>query len=106
MRDDNFGNTITVIRPLEVKINGSYEDGMRRFKSEFQKEKILTELKIRSSYEKPSEKKRRKRRESRERALQAEMRERMINSGEWDKRIQQKLRKKAEKEKRKADTKL
>jgi small subunit ribosomal protein S21 len=89
------GEAITA-RPLEVKINGSFEEGYRRFKSEFQKERIIAQLKEKSYFEKPSEKKRRKIKENREKNLLLEMRERLINSGEWERRQKKRLKKKQE----------
>lgn len=62
-------------KPLEVKVTGSFEDAMRRFKSIVQKSKILTEAKEKQYFEKPSEKKRRKRKEARERQRLAALRD-------------------------------
>jgi small subunit ribosomal protein S21 len=85
--------------PLEVKINGprreEFEDAFRKFKAKVQKEKILSEYKDRQSYEKPSERRRRKRREALERRLSTEARQRQILTGEWDKRQKLKQNKKA-----------
>lgn len=97
-----IGETV-IVKPLEVKINGSFEEGYRKFKSEFQKEKIISQLKERQFYEKPSEKKRRKRRENRERQFSLEMREKMMLSGEWDKRLKRKMKKKQDKENKRSD---
>lgn len=72
--------------PLQVRVeNGNFEDAFKRFKALAQKERVVGQLKDREAYEKPSEKKRRKRRESMERRLMLEARERMIRTGEWDK---------------------
>lgn len=80
----------TRIRPIEVVVNGSsredVEKACHKFKSLFQRERVVGQLKLKRAYEKPSEKRRRKRREARDRQLMALMRERMIKSGEWDRR--------------------
>jgi len=86
------------VSPLEVKVNGNFEESVKKFRSLFQKERIIGILKEKSSYEKPSEKKRRKRREAAERRLLADSREKMIKSGEWDKRAKKKQQKKEMKE--------
>ncbi len=79
------------ISPLEVKVeNDNFEEAYRRFKKLFQNEKIISKLKEKEHYEKPSERKRRKRREASERRLMLEARERMMNTGEWDKRMKKK----------------
>lgn len=61
-------------RPLEVKVTGSFEDAVRRFKSMVQKSKILSEVKERQYFEKPSDKKRRKSKEARQRQKLADLR--------------------------------
>lgn len=79
---------IVKVIPLEVKVeNDNFEDACRKFKSLFQKERIIGILKEKQFYEKPSDKKRRKRREAVERKMMLEMRERMIKTGEWEKRV-------------------
>jgi small subunit ribosomal protein S21 len=51
-------------QPLEVKVYGNnFDKAMRAFRAKVQKERILSEFKERQSYEKPSDKKRRKRSE-------------------------------------------
>lgn len=73
-------------RGLEVKVTGSLDDALRRFKSLVQKSQILREYKERQSFEKPSDKKRRKKREAAERRRIAEIRSKQMASGEWDKK--------------------
>lgn len=74
------------LEPIQVVVeNNNFEDAFKRFKALAQKERIVGQLKEREAYEKPSEKKRRKRREAKERRLMLEARERMIRTGEWDK---------------------
>lgn len=80
-----------VIKPLEVQVhNHNFEEAFKRFKSLVQREKVVSDFKERQSYEKPSERKRRKSREALERKLLTESREQLILSGEWDKRQKRK----------------
>lgn len=76
--------------PLQVEISGSFEDGLRRFKSLVQRSKILTLHKEKQSYEKPSEKRRRQKRELAERNRLALIREKLVATGEWDRRQKKK----------------
>jgi len=85
------------VKPIEIEVTGSFEDAFRRFKSLVQKERIIGQVKARMEYEKPSERKRRKRREAYERRMLQAMREKMIESGEWERRKRQKEQKRAEK---------
>lgn len=91
-------------KPIEVVVEGSsredFERSVRWFKVLFQRERIVGQLKDKMAYEKPSEKKRRKRREARSRRLLAEMRERMMKTGEWDRRQRQKAQKRIRYEER------
>lgn len=83
------------VTPLEVKVeNDNFEEACKKFKSLFQKERVIGKLKEKQFYEKPSDKKRRKRREARERKIMVEMRERLIKTGEWEKRIKKRKLKK------------
>lgn len=50
--------------PLEVKVNGNFERAMKAFRAIVQKEKVLSDFKEASRYEKPSDKKRRKQNEA------------------------------------------
>lgn len=85
-------------RPLEVTVRGdNLEDAVRRFRTLVQSDGLLLRLKERERYEKPSDKKRRKSREAQRRAHQLEMMEKMIISGEWDKRQEKKEKKRLEK---------
>ncbi len=54
-----------------VNENESFEKVLKRFKRIVEKEGILTEVKRRQFYEKPSEKKKRKERSARKRILKA-----------------------------------
>jgi len=93
----NYKGNELGLKPLQVEVTGSFEDAIRKFKSLVQKEKILSKYKERQSYEKPSERKRRKAREARERAFLMRQKEQMIQSGEWEKRYIKRQQKKQEK---------
>ena len=88
--------------PIEVKVENpgdraSFEKAMKNFRVSFQREGVVGELKDRLAYEKPSVKKRRKKRQAYERKLLAESRERMMASGEWDKRQKRKAKRRQQK---------
>lgn len=86
------------LTPLEVKVeNGDFEDALKKFRVFFQRERIVGQLKEREAYEKPSAKKRRKKKEAFERKLITEARERMIRSGEWERRQKNKQKKREQK---------
>ncbi len=76
--------------PIQVEVFNSFEDALRRFKSSVQKSKILSLYKEKRQYEKPSAKKRRKKREMLERKRITELREKQMINGEWDRRQQKK----------------
>jgi ribosomal protein S21 len=104
MRKRYFWNlTQAKVTPLEIRIDGTsrdaFEDGFRKFKALVQRERIVGQVKERMSYEKPSEKKRRKRREAAERRMINEMRERMMASGEWEQRQKRKEQKRMQRSK-------
>lgn len=86
-----------IVKPLEVVVNGNFEDACRRFKTLVQNEGIIATYKSKQTYEKPSEKKRRKRREAAERRILTANREILILSGEWEKRQKKKEAKRLEK---------
>jgi small subunit ribosomal protein S21 len=94
------------VRPIEVVVEGSsredFEYAARRFKTLFQRERVIGQLKERSAYEKPSIKKRRKSREAIARRLMAERRDQMMKSGEWDHSQKQKAQKRILKEEKSA----
>lgn len=56
---------------VEVLENEPFEKAFKRFKRIVEKEGILTEVKRRQFYEKPSEKKKRKERQARKRIIKA-----------------------------------
>jgi len=58
-------------QPLEVKVYGNnFDKALRAFRALVQKERILSAYKDNQSYEKPSDKKRRKRNEMRRKRLE------------------------------------
>lgn len=81
---------------LEIRLlpGDSFDDACRRFKALFQRERVVGQLKEKAGYEKPSEKIRRKKREAVERKFIAESREKMLKSGELEKRAKRKAVKK------------
>ncbi len=57
---------------MEIKVNGNNVDGaLKILKRKLQKEGIFREIKRRKSYEKPSEKEKRKRREAKKKRMKA-----------------------------------
>lgn len=88
---------LSKFKPIEVRVESSFEDAFRRFKQMFQKEGVLGVLKERSRYEKPSDRKRRKQREAEERKFLYETREQQMKTGEWEKRQKQKQAKRQRK---------
>ena len=71
-KDDSY---LDEFKPIEVFVNGKVEDAIHRFRSLVTKEKVMSYLKLHYAYEKPSEKKRRKHRESMSRQRKALMME-------------------------------
>lgn len=86
--------------PIEIKVYGNFEKAFKMFRTLVQSEKILSLYKEKQSYEKPSEKRRRKHNESIKRTLDAEVKQRKILSGEYDK---EKLKKQVKKDKRRKE---
>ena len=78
------------LTPLQVIVEGNddfaFYKAYKEFKSLVQRERIIGQIKQKMAFEKPSERKRRKRRESFERNLANDRRDRLIASGEWDKK--------------------
>jgi len=98
MKNDNDDNDLGIY-PLQVKVGAEgFSEAVRRFKSLFQKERIIGQLKDKAFYEKPSEKKRRKRRETAKRNFLTQLREKQIASGEWQKRQKKKEQKRKQKQ--------
>lgn len=90
------------IRPIEIVVDGDFDFAVKKFKALFQKEKVIGRLKEKATYEKPSDKKRRKQKEAAERRYLTDMRERLMASGEWDRRQKKKVEKQLEKSEKKA----
>jgi small subunit ribosomal protein S21 len=84
-------------KPLEIKVRDSFEQASRAFKNLVQKEGILALYKEKQSYEKPSIKRRKKKLIAIENRIAEENKQRMIESGEWEKRIKRKLKRKEQK---------
>ena len=61
--------------PLEVKVYGNnFDRALKAFRAVVQKERVLSSYKEKQTYEKPSDKKRRKRQESKRKAFEDELR--------------------------------
>ena len=92
--------------PIQVVVESSsredFEHASRKFKSIFQKERVIGQIKDKSAYEKPSAKKRRKKREAHKRRLMAEYRQKLIDSGEWEKRQKKRFRDQLQKKEQRA----
>lgn len=87
--DDSY---LSKFKPLQVEVRGSsfedFERAHRAFKSLVQKEKVISLYKERQFYEKPSDERRRKKREAVGKRLAAERKARLIKSGEWKQKNQ------------------
>jgi len=90
------------LSPLQVVVRGNtkedFELAFRVFKKTVQSEKIISLYKEKRAYEKPSDKKRRKRKEARERRLALAAKQRLIASGEWEKRMRKKQEKRQQRQ--------
>ena len=60
-------------KPLEVKVHNNFDKSSKAFRAIVQKERILSVYKEKQSFEKPSDKKRRKKNESRRKAFELSM---------------------------------
>ncbi|HWZ21404.1 MAG TPA: 30S ribosomal protein S21 [Cytophagaceae bacterium] len=56
--------------PLEIKVYNNFDKALRAFRALVQKERVLSIYKEKQSYEKPSDKKRRKRNEMKRKLLE------------------------------------
>jgi small subunit ribosomal protein S21 len=70
--NDKFAHIEAVqAQPLEVKVyNGNFDKALRAFRALVQKERILSSYKEKQSYEKPSDKRRRKRNEMKRKRIE------------------------------------
>lgn len=76
---------LDTLKPIEVVVvNGRIEEAIGRFRAMVTKERVMSDLKNHSSYEKPSEKKRRKQREARARQRKTEAMQRAYKSTSQD----------------------
>lgn len=87
----------TYFKPIQVQVFGNFERAMKTFRTMVQGEKILSDYKEKSRFEKPSDKKRRKKAEAIQRAFEEDMKQRKILSGEYEKEKAKKLQKKEQK---------
>lgn len=71
-----------------------FEYAHKTFRALVQREKVISKYKECQYYEKPSAKKRRKRREAHEKRLAMAAKMKLIQSGEWEKRLQKRAQKK------------
>lgn len=86
--------------PVQVKVYGNFDKAFKAFRSLVQSEKILSTYKEKQSYEKPSEKRRRKHNESLRRTIENEIKQKKIISGEYER---EKIKKQALKDKRRKE---
>lgn len=93
-------------KPLQVEVRSDDEfyGKAKLFASLVQKERILSIYKEKQQYEKPSVKKRRKAREAVAKKLAMDAKQRMIESGEWEKIQKQKVKRRQEKDQKKRET--
>ena len=82
-KDDQY---LSTFRSIELKVTDdmSPEEAVRRFRTMVTRERIMSDLKEHQRYEKPSEKKRRKRRETKVRTRKAENLLKALISGKKD----------------------
>lgn len=68
---DSKDNEAVLAQPLEVRVyNNNFDKALRAFRALVQKERILSTYKEHQSYEKPSQKRRRKRNEAKRKMLE------------------------------------
>lgn len=80
-KSDDYLDTF---HPLEVVVNRTIEEAVGRLRAMVTKERIMSVLKEHASYEKPSEKRRRKHRESIARQRKVDAMQRAYRSGTQD----------------------
>lgn len=83
--------------PIQIVVYNNFEKAFKAFRSLVQAEKILSIFKEKQSYEKPSDKKRRKHNETMRRNFEDAAKQKKILSGEYEK---EKVKKQAKKDKR------
>jgi small subunit ribosomal protein S21 len=68
---DSKENEAVLAQPLEVRVyNNNFDKALRAFRALVQKERILSAYKERQTYEKPSQKRRRKRNEMKRKIME------------------------------------
>lgn len=68
---DSHKNEAVLAQPLEVRVyNNNFDRALRAFRALVQKERILSVYKEKQAYEKPSQKRRRKRNEAKRKLLE------------------------------------
>jgi small subunit ribosomal protein S21 len=78
-------------QPLEVKVYGNnFDKALRAFRALVQKERILSVYKEKQSYEKPSDKRRRKRNESKRKSMEMCSKGECIHAEHKDRQSQRK----------------
>lgn len=88
-------------KPLEVEVRaGNVEKAIKIFRSLVQADGVLATYKEKQSYEKPSQKRRRKQAEMLQRAFEERIKAEKIASGEYDR---EKLKREIKKERRKLE---
>lgn len=91
--DDSY---LDEFSPLEIEVRGNnFDKAFKMFRNLVQKERVLALYKQKQSFEKPSEKRRRKQNEMRQKRMELEAKRQKILSGEFEKEL---LRKQKAKE--------
>jgi small subunit ribosomal protein S21 len=68
---DSHSNEAVLAQPLEVKVyNNNFDKALRAFRALVQKERILSVYKEKQAYEKPSQRRRRKKNEAKRKILE------------------------------------
>lgn len=89
---------LSYFSPVEVQVyNDNFDRAFKNFRNLVQKERILSDYKQKQQYEKPSDKLRRKKNESRQKQLEAESKRQKLLSGELDRELERKQKKKEQK---------
>lgn len=73
-------------QPLEVKVYNNFDKALKAFRSLVQKERILSLYKEKQSFEKPSDKKRRKRNEMKRKLLELDSKNQRDAEGSFDRK--------------------
>ena len=67
---DTKSNEAVQAIPLEVKVYGNFDKALRAFRALVQKERVLSTYKEKRAYEKPSQRRRRKKNEAKRKLLE------------------------------------